>query len=59
MAIEDDWNGILDECVEQIGEHIGEETISNLQSDFTTTNAANLLARQTSIMSAMKHYFKY
>jgi len=58
-ATDDDWNGILDECVEQIGEHIGEEIISNLQSDFTTTNAATLLASQASIMSAMKHYFKY
>ena len=53
------WNGIIDEVVEQIGEHVGEETISNLQSDFTTTNAATLIASQATIMSAMKHYFKY
>ena len=33
--------------------------ITNLQSDFSTTNDATLLASQTSIMSAMKHYFKY
>ena len=32
-ATEEDWNGIIDEFVEQIGEHIGEETISNLQAD--------------------------
>ena len=56
---EEDWNGIIDECVEQIGEHVGEEIISNLQSDFTTTNEVTLLASQTSIMSAMKHYFKF
>ena len=58
-ATEKDWDGIIDECVEQIGEYTGEEIISNLQSDFTTTNAATLLASQASIMSAMKHYFKY
>ena len=56
---EEDWNGIIDECVEQISEYVGEEIISNLQSDFSTTNAVTLLASQTSIMSAMKHYFKY
>ena len=56
---EEGWNGIIDEVVEQIGEHVGEETISNLQSDFTTTNAATLIASQATIMSAMKHYFKY
>jgi len=59
QATEKDWDGIIDECVEQIGDHIGEEIISNLQSDFSTTNAATLLASQASIMSAMKHYFKY
>ena len=58
-ATEEDWNGIIDEFVEQIGEHIGEETVSNLQSDFTTTNAVTLVVSQTSIMSAMKHYFSY
>ena len=58
-ATEETWDGILDECVEQIGENIGEEVISNLQADFTTTNAANLLASQASIMSAMKHYFNF
>jgi len=56
---EEDWNGIIDECVEQIGEYVGEEIISNLESDFSTTNAVTLLVSQTSIMSAMKHYFKY
>ena len=59
MATEDDWNGILHEYVELIGDHNGEETNSNLQSDFTNTNAATLLASQASIMSVMKLYFKY
>ena len=58
-ATEKDWNDIIDECVEQISEHVGEETISNLQSDFSTTNDVTLLASQASIMSAMKNYFVY
>ena len=58
-ASEEDWNGIIDEFVEQIGEYIGGEIISNLQSDFSTTNAVTLFTSQASIMSAMKHYFKY
>ena len=58
-ATEEDWNGIIDECIEQIGDNIGEEIISNLQSDFSTTNAATLLASKASIMSAMKDYFNY
>ena len=58
-ATEETWDGIIDECVEQIGENIGVQTISNLQADFSTTNAATLLASQASIMSAMKHYFKF
>ena len=58
-ATEEDWNDIISECVEQISDHVGKETISNLQSDFSTTNAATLLASQTSIMSAMKNYFEY
>ena len=56
---ENDWNGIIDEVIEQISDHVGEETISNLQSDFSTTNVVTLLASQASIMSSMKHYFKF
>ena len=59
IATEEDWNDIIDECVEQISDHVGEETISNLQSDFSTTNAVTLLVSQASIMSAMKNYFVY
>ena len=58
-ASEEDWDGIIDEAVEQIGDNIGVETVLNLQSDFSTTNTATLLASQASIMSSMKHYFKY
>ena len=58
-AKEEDWDGIINECVEQIGDYVGEEIITNLQSDFSTTNAATLVTSQASIMSAMKHYFNF
>ena len=56
---EEDWKDVIDECVDQISDHVGEEIISNLQSDFSTTNAITLSVSQTSIMSAMKQYFVY
>ena len=59
FATEKDWAGIMDECVEKISQHVGKETISNLQSNFSTTNDTTLVVSQTSIMSAMKQYFKY
>ena len=58
-ATEKDWAGIMDECVEQISQYVGKETISNLKSDFSTTNDTTLVVSHTSIMSAMKQYFKY
>ena len=58
-ATEEEWDGMIDDCVEKISKYVGKETILNLQSDFTTTNAASLLVSQTSIMSAMKNYFVY
>ena len=59
FATEKDWAGIMDECVEKISKHVGKETITNLQSNFSTTNDTTLVVSQTSIMSAMKQYFKY
>ena len=53
------WDGIINECVEKIGENIGKETITNLQADFTTTNDVISFASKASIMSSMKHYFQY
>ena len=58
-ATEEDWKDVIDECVDQISDHVGKEMISNLQSDFSTTNAVTLSVSQTSIMSAMKQYFVY
>ena len=53
------WQGIINDFTKGIKEHIGEEVISNLESNFSTTNPVSLTTSQLSIMSAMKHYFQY
>ena len=53
------WEGIIKEFVEKIGTNIGKETLSNLESNFSTTNPVTLATSQVSIMSAMKQYFTY
>lgn len=53
------WEGIITEFTQKIKENVGNEIISYLESDFTTTNPATLATSQITIMSAMKNYFKY
>ena len=53
------WEGIITEFTQKIKENVGNEIISYLESDFTTTNPATLATSQMTIMSAMKNYFKY
>ena len=55
----EEWQGIIDEFTQKIKEEIGENIISNLESNFTTTNPITLTTSQISIMSAMKNYFIY
>jgi len=55
----EDWRDIIDEFTKNITKEIGENIISNLKSNFTTTNPVTLTTSQISIMSAMKKYFKY
>ena len=55
----EEWQGIIDEFTQKIKEEIGENIISNLESNFTTTNPITLATSQMSIMSAMKNYFIY
>ena len=55
----EDWQGIVDEFTQKIKGEIGENIISNLESNFTTTNPITLATSQMSIMSAMKNYFVY
>ena len=58
-ATKEDWQGIIDEFLGKIKESVGEEIISNLQSNFTTTNSITLTTSQLAIMSSMKQYFIY
>jgi hypothetical protein len=55
----EDWQGIVDEFTGKIKGEIGENIISNLESNFTTTNPVTLATSQISIMSAMKNYLVY
>ena len=58
-ATKETWKGIIQEFVDKIEENIGKETVSNLKSNFSTTNSVTLTTSQVSIMSAMKQYFIY
>ena len=58
-AKSEDWQGIIDEFTQKIKGEIGENIISNLESNFTTSNPITLATSQMSIMSAMKNYFVY
>ena len=55
----EDWRGIIGEFTQGIKGEIGENIISNLESNFTTTNSVTLTTSQISVMSSMKNYFKY
>jgi len=55
----EDWRNIIEEFTKNITGEIGENIISKLKSNFTTTNPVTLTTSQISIMSAMKQYFKY
>ena len=56
---EEDWQGIIDEFVQQIEENVGKEIIDNLKSDFSTTSSPTKIASKITIMSAFKEYFSY
>jgi hypothetical protein len=58
-ANKEDWQGIIEEFTGKIKNEVGENIISNLESNFTTTNPVTLATSQISIMSAMKQYFIY
>ena len=53
------WRGIIQEFTQKIEDNVGKEVVSNLKSDFSTTNPVALTTSQVSIMSAMKQYFTY
>ena len=58
-ATKEVWDGIMKEFVEKIGKNVGQETIDNLECNFSTTSPVSLVTSQVSIMSAMKQYFYY
>ena len=58
-ATKEVWDGIMKEFVEKIGKNVGQETIDNLECNFSTTSPVALVTSQVSIMSAMKQYFYY
>jgi len=58
-ATKDDWKGIVDEFVEQIGKKTKDQIASTLEPKFSTTTPCSHTAGMISIMSAMKHYFDY
>ena len=44
------WNGIIDEFTQKIKNQVGENLISNLESNFTTTTPVSLITSQVSII---------
>ena len=58
-ATAEDWMTIFPSFVEQITEFTGKNITDTLTPDFTTTTQVSLAVGQISIMSALKHYFKY
>ena len=58
-ATKEVWDGIMKEFVEKIGKNVGQETIDNLECNFSTTSQVAQVTSQVAIMSAMKQYFNY
>jgi hypothetical protein len=58
-ASQETWQEIIDNFITGIKRYTGEDIISNLQSDFTTTEEVILATSQATIMSAMQNYFDY
>jgi len=58
-ATKDDWSGIVDEFVEQIGKKTKSSIAEVLEPKFSTTTPCSHTSGMVSIMSAMKHYFNY
>ena len=54
-----DWEGIINEFTQKIKEEVGENIISKLECNFSTTDPVQLATSQMTIMSAMKQYFAY
>ena len=55
----EDWEEIFPEFVKKISKFTGKNITETLTPDFTTTTPVSLAVGQLTIMSTMKHYFKY
>lgn len=53
------WEEIFPQFTRQISEHVGEELINTLTSNFTTTTAVEKIASEITIMEAMEPYFEF
>lgn len=58
-ATAEDWMTIFPPFIQQITECTGKSIIEILTPNFSTTTPVSLSVGQISIMSALKHYFKY
>lgn len=54
-----DWESIFPKFTSQIAKHTGEDLINILTSDFSTTNPAEKVASQITIMETMEPYFEF
>ena len=53
------WEEIFPEFKEQMAEHVGNDLMKVLTSDFSTTTPTNKVASEITIMEAMKSYFDF
>lgn len=54
-----EWQDILNEFTQKIKNNVGENIISSLGSNFSTTSRLSITTSQVAIMSEMKNYFTY
>ena len=55
----DDYEHLFENLTEQIKDNVGEKLVDTLNFNFSTSNKTTKIVGYTSIMSAMKKYFKY
>ncbi len=53
------WESIFPEFTNKVQESVGQELISVLSANFTTTTPTSLIASQITVLESMKQYFKY
>lgn len=56
---DNDWNGVVQEFVDQIQQHVVSDTITMLEANFSTTGPVETVAQKASVMAAVQAFFKY